>query len=77
MKRQSDNQFNRLSILITLVLTCSAASSGCTSQQGYASAQSWQRSECNKQLDQSERDRCMANAAMPYDDYKRESGKTK
>ena len=77
MKRQSDNQFNRFSILITLVLTCSAASSGCTSQQGYASAQSWQRSECNKQLDQSERDRCMANASMPYDDYKRESAKAK
>jgi hypothetical protein len=77
MKRQSDNQFNRLLILITLVLTCSAASSGCTSQQGYASAQSWQRSECNKLLDQSERDRCMANASMPYDDYKRESAKAK
>jgi hypothetical protein len=77
MKRQSDNQFNRLLILITVVLTCIAASTGCTSQQGYASAQSWQRSECNKLLDQSERDRCMANASMPYDDYKRESAKAK
>ena len=77
MKRQPVNQFSRISILITVALTCSAASTGCTSQQGYASAQSWQRSECNKLLDQSERERCMANASMPYDDYKRESGKAK
>ena len=77
MKRQPMNQFSRISILITLALTCSVASTGCTSQQGYASAQSWQRSECNKLIDQSDRERCMANASMPYDDYKRESGKAK
>ncbi|MER2541415.1 MAG: hypothetical protein ABTQ26_19410 [Azonexus sp.] len=77
MREQSDRKFNRLLLVSTQVFICIATTAGCTSQQGYASAQSWQRSECNKLLDQSDRDRCMAKASMSYDDYKRESGKAK
>lgn len=49
--------------------------SACSSQQGYHSAQNWQRGECNKVIDQSERSACLANTNTSYDDYKRESGK--
>ena len=59
------------------ILFSALALDDCTSQQGYAAVQSWQRSECNKLLDQSERNRCMTNASMSYDDYKQESGKAK
>lgn len=49
------------------------ATTACTSQQGYQSAQNWQRTECNKMLDQNERAACMSKASTPYDDYKRET----
>lgn len=51
------------------------ATSACSSQQGYQSAQNWQRGECNKVIDQSERSACLAKANTSYDDYKRESDK--
>lgn len=46
---------------------------GCTTQLGYQTAQNWQRGECNKMLDQSERSSCMSKANVGYDEYKRES----
>jgi hypothetical protein len=50
------------------------AGSGCSWQQAYSSAQGWQRNTCYRLVDQTERDRCLGNAGMPYDDYRRRTG---
>jgi hypothetical protein len=47
--------------------------SGCTMQQAYHSAQSWQRNECNRVVDSGERERCIESTTMRYDDYKRQT----
>ena len=59
------------------LLTCATLllATACTSQQAYDSAQNWQRTECNRMVDQGERTTCMNKAAKPYDDYKRETDK--
>jgi hypothetical protein len=44
---------------------------GCSWQQAYASAQNWQRQSCYRLVEQIDRDRCLANTGMPYDDYRR------
>ena len=46
---------------------------GCSWQQGYLSAQGWQRNQCQRLPDQTERERCLASGAMSYDEYRRRS----
>jgi hypothetical protein len=43
---------------------------GCTWQQAYSSAQAWQRNACYKRVDQTERDRCLSNTNVSYDEYR-------
>lgn len=38
----------------------------------YGAGQAWQRNECFKINDQQERDRCLASAAISYEQYKHE-----
>jgi len=60
-----------------LLLTIGAVLlAGCTSQQLYSSAQSWQRNECNRIFDKQERERCMGSTSKTYEEYKVQSGKT-
>lgn len=64
---------------LTLTAVCAAlviasAASGCTPRQAYHSGQAWQRTECNKILDVTERERCMRDADTSYEDYRRETG---
>jgi hypothetical protein len=54
----------------TLILL---AASGCTSRQLYDTGQSYQRNQCERLLDQTERQRCLERANTTYDDYKQES----
>jgi hypothetical protein len=59
-----------------MLLACASlpwAVTGCSSQQGYAGAQAWQRSQCLKVVDPQERRRCLDAADTPYDTYKRQS----
>jgi hypothetical protein len=44
---------------------------GCTWQQAYSASQNWQRNACNKLLEQTERERCLSNTYMTYDEYRR------
>jgi len=44
---------------------------GCSWQQAYMSAQNWQRESCYRLVEQTDRDRCLGNAGIPYDDYRR------
>jgi hypothetical protein len=60
----------RLTTLIAIAATVSLVS-GCTWQQAYASAQGWQRNACYRVPDQIERERCLSNATMSYEDYRR------
>jgi hypothetical protein len=50
-----------------------SALSACTTEQGYNSAQGWQRNQCSRLLDRAELDRCMAQASVPYDTYKKDT----
>ena len=53
------------------------AASGCTSQQFYHSGQVWQRNECNKITDHSEREHCMSKTNTSHEDYKRQTEDSK
>jgi hypothetical protein len=57
--------------LVTVVVLLVA--SGCTTQQAYYSTQTWQRNECNKLIDQNERDRCIGRTSLTFEDYKRQT----
>ena len=59
--------------LIVLIASMIAAA-GCSWQQAYSTAQGWQRNQCYRLPDQSERERCLANTATSYDDYRRQTG---
>ena len=61
----------RLTVLIgAAVLT---VASGCTWQQTYSAAQGWQRNQCNRLPEQAERERCLSNNNISYDDYRRQT----
>jgi hypothetical protein len=59
----------RLTALVMIMTTFS----GCSWQQAYSSAQGWQQNQCNRLLDQTERERCLANTSLSYDDYQRKT----
>lgn len=56
-------------VIATTTLSMLAAS--CTWQQGYTAAQGWQRNACNRLVEQVEREHCLSNTTMTYDDYQR------
>ncbi len=60
-----------LSLCVAIVL------GACSSQQIYASGQTWQRNECQKLNDKSERDRCLADSNTSYDNYKKQTDNAK
>lgn len=47
---------------------------GCTREQAYGAGQAWQRQECSRIPDKAEYDRCVRNADLSYDAYRRETG---
>ena len=58
--------------LTALVMTMTAIA-GCSWQHGYSSAQRWQQNQCNRLVDQTERERWLANTSLSYDDYQRKT----
>lgn len=60
-----------------IALAISLAATGCTSKQVYDTGQGWQRRECNKIVDQNERNRCMNDVNTTYEDYKRNTAGSK
>lgn len=60
----------RTPILATLVTLFLAA---CSSEQLYATGRNAQRSECMKQADGAARDRCLKDAGMSHDAYRKEA----
>ncbi|MFA5083199.1 MAG: hypothetical protein WC474_11680 [Hydrogenophilaceae bacterium] len=49
----------------------------CSAEQIYATGRNWQGQECAKLADPMERERCQADANLPYESYKRESDTVK
>jgi hypothetical protein len=68
---------NLAPVSICMAIMVSLAASGCTSQQAYYTGQAWQRNECNKIVDQSQRERCMSSTNTTYEDYKRQTDEGK
>lgn len=60
----------RSTVVIGTAAATLAVASGCTWQQGYSGGQVWQRNACNKLVDQTERERCLSNANLSYEDYR-------
>jgi hypothetical protein len=60
---------------LSLAASVSAAllMQACSSQQLYGTGQEMQRNECRKIVDMQEQRRCMANANVSHDEYKRQS----
>jgi hypothetical protein len=67
----------RMLRLIGLIGVVATVLAGCTWQQAYYAGQQWQRNACNRLIEQAERDRCLSNANMPYDDYLRQIDRPK
>ena len=61
----------RASALFPLLLAATLGTA-CSSQQTYATGQTWQRNECNKIIDPTDRQRCIARANESYDNYQRQ-----
>jgi hypothetical protein len=59
--------FLYIGIVMTLV------SFGCSSRQMYYTGQAWQQNQCNRMIDDSERQRCLIKSNMSYEDYKRQT----
>ena len=45
---------------------------GCTAQQGFVTAETWQRNQCNAYPDKADYDRCMSQTTEGYEAYQRE-----
>jgi hypothetical protein len=63
----------RLTCLIGAAAAIMSISSGCTWQQAYSAGQGWQRNECNRLVEQADRERCLSNSNMSYEDYRRQT----
>ncbi len=75
-----DSKAARMLRLICLIGSAAAvlsAASACTWQQAYSSGQGWQRNACNRLIEQTERERCLSNASMSYEDYRRQTDGTR
>lgn len=63
----------RLTCLIVAAAATLSVASGCTWQQAYSAGQEWQRNACNRLVEQIERERCLSNSKMSYEDYRRQT----
>ena len=56
--------------LLVLAVSLLAA---CSSQQAYNSLKEWQKSECNKRIDNADRLQCLKDADTSYEEYKKQT----
>jgi hypothetical protein len=57
---------------IVAVLLAGLAAAGCSWEQAYYAAQTWQRNECNRKVDAGDRERCLAQTATSYEGYRQQ-----
>ena len=58
-------------VYILFLLAC--ISSGCSSEHLYATGRAYERNQCEHMPDQNARERCLRDANMSHDEYKRET----
>ncbi|WP_297325088.1 hypothetical protein [Nitrosomonas sp.] len=73
MRNINFNGPHRMVTIGILLIVSVTGQSGCSTQQLYNTGQSWQRNECNRLMDQLERERCLSNAGTSYEAYKKQS----
>ena len=61
-------------ITLLLSLTAALCLPACTREQAYGAGQAWKRQECGRIPDKAEYDRCVREADLSYDTYRRETG---
>lgn len=54
-----------------LALAAVLVLAACTTEEFYSAGQSYQRSQCEKIVDRMEYERCIRDADLAYDEYKR------
>ncbi len=59
------------SFLAGLAVTCSLGA--CTTEQAYNSLKGYQQNECNKRVDNQDRERCLRDADTSYDEYRKQT----
>jgi hypothetical protein len=60
-------------IVFWLFALSMAALTGCSSKQLYQTGQAWQENQCFRIDDIQVRNRCLSNASISYEQYKRDS----
>jgi hypothetical protein len=60
-------------IHVITISSLAALLPACTADQLYVAGQGAQRNQCAEKLDKAEYDRCMRDANIPYDSYKRQT----
>ena len=63
----------RLTAMTVAAAAMLLGASGCTWQHAYSAVQGWQRNECNRLVEQTERERCLGKANMSYEEYRRQT----
>jgi len=71
MQLSSTFRLRRFMLAATLTVV-SAITLGCSTQQLYGTGQAWQRNECQRLVDQYERERCLTNANTSYESYQKQ-----
>ncbi|MCB1887562.1 MAG: hypothetical protein KDH20_08135 [Rhodocyclaceae bacterium] len=59
-------------IRFTVAVAALLGGAACSSQQLYATGQSYQRQQCHRLADEADRNSCLSDADRSYEDYKRE-----
>lgn len=60
-----------------LAVTLAATGCGVWQEVAYDSLQEWQRNECQRMPDSSDRERCLNRSSTSYEDYKKQTGSQK
>lgn len=74
MSKLLSSQQPRLLVLGFVSMAFAFGLTGCSTQQLYTTGKSWQRNECNRLMDQLDRDRCLSSTSISYETYKKQSG---
>ena len=60
-------------VLLCAAGTIAIAAAGGTTRQTRNAMQTWQRNECNRIVEPTEHERCLAGTTTSYEDYRRQT----
>lgn len=71
LHRTNEREMKRSYFLLALSIAITTA--GCSTEQAYNSVKGWQMNQCNKRVDNADREQCLKDADTHYDDYKKQT----